>query len=238
MHRDHRRELKRDKFVDEMGSLTSRARENQRFLVAVTIGVVALALIGYGIYFYRSTRERKAQDALADAIQTIDSPLVDPAAPNPDAKFRTEQERDTRAAAMFQDIEKKYSGSDAAAVADIYLARLDGSKNDVAGARTLLERFIKNHPSHLLVGGARFSLYELRIGNGEAKQVIAELNQELAKTETQILPPDVMLFLLANAYDAEGNAHESRAAYRRIVNQFPDSPYAMDAQRRIGAPTT
>src|SRR5437773_3496456 len=64
MDRQHRRDLKHDRFVDEIGSLSDRARDNQRFLYLITGAVVALALIGYGIYFYRSSREQRAQEAL------------------------------------------------------------------------------------------------------------------------------------------------------------------------------
>jgi len=65
MDRQHRRDLRHDRFVDEIGSLSSKALENQRFLYGITAAVVILALIGYGVYFYRSEREKKAQVALA-----------------------------------------------------------------------------------------------------------------------------------------------------------------------------
>src|ERR1044071_4027766 len=79
MDRQHRRELKRDKFVDELGTLSSRARENQRILVTITAAAVAVAVIAYGIFFYRSNREKHAGVALAAAISTMDSPLLPPA---------------------------------------------------------------------------------------------------------------------------------------------------------------
>lgn len=237
MDRQHRRDLKRDKFVDEVGSLTTRARENQRLLVAITAVVVVLAVIGYGIYFYGSNREQKAQAALGDAITTIDSPLIQAGSPtpNPDAKYKTEQERTAAADTKFHDVQKNFSGTKAADVANIYLARIAASKGDVATARKLLSDFISDHPKHLLVGAARFSLYQLRIANGEAPQVTIELNAELAKTADQVLPPDTLLSLLAQAYDAQGNSEKSKETYRRIATQFPDSPYAVDAQRRVGS---
>ncbi len=237
MDRQHRRDLKRDKFVDEVGSLTTRARENQRLLVVITAVVVVLAVLGYGIYFYGSNREQKAQAALGDAITAIDSPLIQAGTPtpNPDAKYKTEQERSAAAETKFREVQKNFSGTKAADVANIYLARIAASKGDVATARKLLSDFISDHPKHLLVGAARFSLYQLRIANGEAPQVTIELNAELAKTTDQALPPDTLLSLLAQAYDAQGNSEKSKETYRRIATQFPDSPYAVDAQRRVGS---
>jgi TolA-binding protein len=235
MDRQHRRDLKRDKFVDEVGSLTTRARENQRLLITITAVVVVLAVIGYGIYFYGSNREQKAQEALGSAITAIDSPLIQPGTPNPDAKYKTDQERIAASEAMFRAVQKDYSGTKAADVANIYLARIDASKGDSATARKRLSDFISDHPKHLLVGAARYSLYQLRIANGEAPQVTIELNAELAKTTDQVLPPDTLLALLAQSYDAQGNSEKSKDTYRRIATQFPDSPYAVDAQRRIGS---
>ncbi|MDQ6802975.1 MAG: tetratricopeptide repeat protein [Acidobacteriota bacterium] len=220
-----------------MGSLSTRARENQRFLLMISVGVVAAALIAFGIYFYRNTREQQAQDVLASAIDTIDSPLLTPPgaqqAPQPGAKYKTEAERNSAAEKQFKDLESRFGGTDAADVANLYLARLDAGRGDVAGARKLLNAFISEHPKHVLVGSARYSLYQLRIENGEAAQVANELQIEVNKSDP-VLPADSLLILMAHAYDVQGNAQKSKEAYRRITTEFPDSPYALEAQRRMG----
>ena len=237
MDRQHRRDLKHDRFVDEIGSLSMRARDNQRFLLMLTLGVVAVALVVYGIYFYRSNHEHQAQQALAAAIATIDSPLLnDPATaqqqkPPVGAKFKTEAERNAAAQKQFDDLKKNYSGTDAADIADLYLARLAAAKGDIANSRKLLEAFISNHPKSVLVGSARYSLYQMRIDNGEATQVIAELDNELKKDEP-LLPGDSILALQAHAYTIQGQPEKSKETYRRLVTDFPDSPWALDAQRR------
>ena len=240
MDRQHRRELKHDKFVDEIGTLSQRARENQRLLLMLTLGILAVALVGFGIFFYRSNREQKAQAALGAAIDIIDSPLIQPGQPqqDPRAKYRTEAERNTAAEAQFRAVQKNFSGTDAADVANLYLARMAGSRGEAATAKKLLQEFINQHPKLVLVAAARYSLYQMRIDNGEAPQVATELNQELAKTDNQILPGDSMLALLAHAYDVQGSTDKSKDAYRRIIQQFPDSPYALEAQRRVGGATT
>jgi TolA-binding protein len=236
MDRQHRRELKHDRFVDEIGSLSGKARENQRLLIMVTTVVVGLALIGYGIYFYRSSREQKAQEALAQAIETLESPLQPPPGspqPAPGAKFKTEAERQAAAEKQFKEVTTKYSDSDAADVSDLYLARFEASQGNTADARKKLQHFIDAHPKHMLVGGARFSLYQLRIDAGEAPQVAQELQAQVGKSDSP-LPSDTLLVLLAHAYDAQGNSDKSKETYRRIVTEFPDSPYAVEAQRRAG----
>ena len=241
MDRQHRRDLKHDRFVDEIGSLSDRARDNQRFLYLITGAVVALALIGYGIYFYRSSREQRAQEALGKAIETIESPLLPPPpAPGtppqqtmPGAKYKTDAERRAAAEKEFKDVESKFGGSDAADVADLYLARLEAMHGNTASARKRLQHFIDEHPKHLLVGGARYSVYQLRIDGGEGSQVAQELQAQIGKPDSP-LPSDTLLVLLAHAYDAQGNADKSKETYRRIVTEYPDSPYAVEAQRRVG----
>jgi len=237
MRPEHRRELKHDRFVDEIGSLSTRARENQRLVMTTAVGVVALAVIAYALFYFRHTREQRAQGVLATAIETIDSPLL-PAAgqqqqPAPGAKFKTEAEKNAAAEKQFKDLKTRYSGTNAADVADLYLARLDVGHGDVAGARRLLNEFIGEHPKNVLVGSARFSLYQLRIENGEAGPVTSELQAEINKSDP-VLPADTLLVLLAHAYEAQGNGEKSKEAYRRITTEFPDSPYALEAQRRIG----
>ena len=232
MDREHRHDLKHDRFVDEIGALSVRARANQRLLLAIAGAVVAIALIGYGIYFYRSNREVKAQQALAPAIETMDATVGEQkpqGATGP--HFKTEAERTAAAERMFRDVQNKYSGTDAADVAGLYMARIAVAKGDTKTARTLLEDFVDEHDDNVLVGAARFSLYQLRIENGEAAQVAKELDAELAKSEP-VLPGDSLLVLLAQAYDVQGNVSKSKEAYRRITTEFPESPYVVEAARR------
>jgi tetratricopeptide (TPR) repeat protein len=238
MDRQHRHDLKHDKFVDEIGVLSSKARANQRLLLAIAGSAIALALIVYGIYFYKSNREEQAQQLLATAIETFDAPVGDPPPgqqpPQPAGlRFKTEPERTTAAEKQFRTLQSEYSGTDASDVAGLYMARLAMNRGDAATARKSLQEFVDDHEDHILVGTALFSLYQLRLENGEAAQVATELQGELTKAEPS-LPGDALLVLLAQAYEVQGNREKSLEAYRRLANEFPESPYAIDANRRIG----
>jgi type II secretory pathway pseudopilin PulG len=238
MDRQHRHDLKHDKFVDEIGALSSRARDNQRLLLMIAGGLLAVAVIVYGFFFYRSNRESKAQEALAVAIETFDAPVGDvppeQQATQTGPRFKTEPEKVAAAEKQFKDVQAQFSGTDASDVAGLYLARMAAARGDVKTAQPLLEAFIKDQSDHVLAGGARFSLYQMRIESGDAAAVAVELNAELAKPEPA-LPGDSLLILLAKAYETQGDAAKSLEAYRRITTEFPESPYAMEAQRRVGA---
>lgn len=237
MDRQHRRELKHDKFVDEVGVLTAKARANQRVLLTIGASAVVLALVAYGVYFFRANRETQASVLLGAAIETFESPLVTEGQTDPRAKFKTEAERTAAAEKQFREVQAKFPGTDSADVAGLYLARFSATRGDVATARKLLQQFVEDHPKHFLVGGARYSLFQMRIDNGEAQQVITELNAEIARAdrgETTALPADSLLVLLAHAYEVQGDETKSRATYRRLVTEFPESPFALEAQRRVG----
>lgn len=237
MDRQHRHDLKHDKFVDEIGALSSRARDNQRLLYLIGgIAVVASALV-YGLFFYRSGRESKAQVKLAVAIETFEAPVIDPAQPQQPATtgptFKTEAERTAAAEKLFKEVQAQHGGTDASDVAGLYLARIATGRGDTTTARKLLQEFVDDHKDHLLTSTARYSLYQLRIESGEAAQVTSELDAELAKAEP-VLPGDSLLMLLAQAYESQGNVAKSRESYRRITTEFPESQFAVEAQRRAG----
>ena len=232
MDRQHRHDLKHDKFVDEIGALSERARKNQRMLLTIGGVVVAIAVAAFGIYFFQANREEKAQQALAGAIETADASIGET---KPEGStgphFKTEAERTAAAEKAFKDLRDQHSGTDAADVAGLYIARMAVTKGDVKTARTLLEDFVSDHGDNILVSTARFSLYQLRIENGEAAKVSQELEAEVAKPEP-VLPGDSLLVLLAQAYEVQGNAAKSKDTYKRITTEFPESPYVVEAARR------
>ncbi len=235
MDRQTRRDMRHDKFVDEVGSIGTMARQNARVLSTLVAGLLVVAALVAAFFYYRANREQKAQDLLGDAITTMDTPVQ--AAPTPDQpapKFKTDEEKTAKAEQQFKAVVAAYPGTDAADVAELYLARLVASRGDIASARPKLEKFISDHPHELLVGAARYSLYQIRIQAGEAKQVSADLEKLIAANPTnEELPKDTLLSLLARAYEAQGNELKTREVYRRLVTEYPDSPYTVDAQRRL-----
>lgn len=236
MDRQHRHDLKHDKFVDEIGVLSGRARDNRRPILIVAGAAVVIALAVYGFLFFRGGQESDAQKALAAAIEAAEAPVgaaAQPESGQKPSKYKTEAERDAASEKEFKEIRDKFSGTDAADVAGLYLARAAAARGDATGARTLLEAFVSRQGSHILALTARYSLYQLRLEGGEASQVVVELNAELAKAEP-VLPADSLLTLLAAAYEKQGNTAKSREAYRRIASEFPQSPYAVEARRRGG----
>lgn len=233
MDRVTRRKMKHDKFVEDVGSAYGYVRSHPRPVVWGVAVALVLAVLLAGFVIYQRTEESRAQQRLAEAIEIMDAPLESQAAPNTSGpKYKTEQEKLTKAQPIFQQVAKDYSRTDAADVAELYLARIAAERGDVAAARPKLEQFVREHPGHILAAAAKRSLYDMRLAAGEVKQVLADLEQELSD-EKSLMPDDVVLALQAQALERNGEPVKAREKYQRIINEFPDSPYTIDAQRKL-----
>lgn len=228
-----RHKIKHDKFVDEVGSAYSYAKQHARPVMWGLAGLLALIVGGTALVVFQRGQGQKAQKRLAEAIVILQAPLESQAGPTATGpKYKTEQEKQAKAQPILEEVAAKYPRTDAADVAGLYLAAFAAERGDAAAARPRLEQFLRDHPNHILAGVAKRGLYELRIAAGEGQQVIADLERELADPKSA-LPSDVVLTMLAQTHELMGNSAKAREAYQRIVNEYPDSPYTIDAQRKL-----
>ncbi|HVR43920.1 MAG TPA: tetratricopeptide repeat protein [Thermoanaerobaculia bacterium] len=228
-----RKEIKHDKFVEEMETAYAVARRNAPIILWSIVGILVLIAAAVGYSLHQAQREKLAQERLAEAIRILEAPLAQEGETAPAAgTYRSEEEKLAQAEPILRDLVEEYAGRDAADVANLYLARIEVERGDLDSARARYEAFIDDHPDHVLGQGAKVSLSDLRIALGEAAAVAADLEQEIASRESS-LPQDVALAVLARAYEAADQPAKAREAYQRIVNEFPDSPYTLEAQRKL-----
>jgi tetratricopeptide (TPR) repeat protein len=224
-----RKETKHDKFVDEMETAYEVARKNVRWILAGMVGIVVLIGVIVGVSLWLSSQEKKAQLRLAEAIEILDTPLGQPSSAG---TYQTEQEKLDRAEPILREVADKYSGRDAADIAGLYLAGLEAGRGEVEPAIEKLRQFVASHPGHILAQSARISLYDLRLAAGESQQVIADLEKEISGTGSP-LPTDISLAILARAHEAANQPERSRQAWQRLLNEYPDSAYTLEAQRKL-----
>lgn len=234
---DHlnRKDLKHDRFVDEMELAYGAMRRNTTRLVLAGVGIIALLAVILGIFAYGRRQEVAAQTLLAEAISTMEKPVSsEPGAPE-DAPFKTQDEKIAKAEPLFRQVTDKYGRKDAADIANLYLARIAASRGDLKSAEPKFRDFVDEHSDHLLAGSAQMSLYQIQIGNGKSKEVIADIDKQLASKEPA-LPKDALLAVLARCHETIGDDAKAKEAYQRIINEYPDSAYAIDAQRKVARP--
>ena len=91
---------------------------------------------------------------------------------------------------------------------------------DQAGASTLLGRM------------ASLGLASMQVRQKQFDPAI-KLLQDLSQRRDGPLPVDAVLVQLADAYQQAGRAAEASQTLQRVIDEFPQSPYAADARQRV-----
>lgn len=235
--RPTRRDMKRDELSDAMERGVEYAGAHAKTIV-FAIGALLAVLALFGIVsMYRASRAEKANEALAKAIEIYQAP-IDPTAAKPDdpenPTFPDTTARQARAKTLFQELRDGYGSTDAGSVAGVYLAQIALAENQPDQARTLWNGFIEEHGDHLLAGQARVNLLQLDRSQGKGKEVAETLTAMLDDAEPA-LPQDIILHELAITHEQLGNTADAVDSYQRIIDEFPQSPFAGDARQKISA---
>ena len=232
--RINRKNLKHDKFVEGAEDTLVSVRQHARTAIFAAVAILVLIAAAVGWVSWQRAQERKAQTLLADAINSFERRIAsEETAANPLEKtWASEEDRLAQTEPMFRAVIDQYGRTDASDIASLYIGQILVRQNKPTEALPLFEAFVREHPEHLLAGAAQMSVYQIRLAGEERTRTIEELERAAASDEPR-LPKDAILAMLAEAYESDGNGSKARDAWQRIANEFPDSPYALDAQRRI-----
>lgn len=232
-----RKEMKRDEVAELVERSVDYVGGHRRSLfigLGVAGGVIVLALAGV---WWMSTRADRANELLARGLKLASAP-VGVTSPKPDdpkePSFADEAARRAATKALFEDLSRR-PFADAADVADVYLGRIAMDEGDAARARELWQDFADSHSDHVLAGGVRRNLIALDRQQGKAAEVATQLEAMLAATgEHRPLPGDVVLVELARTYEQLGRGMDAISTYRRLAEEYPQSPYAGEARSKAG----
>lgn len=233
------KEIKRDIRQDELSHLLSetafQAQSHSRQVIIVVVAVVAVALGAAALYGYLGSRKNAANRELAEAIKLYSAPVLATGAKPDDPKqpsFASEAERKAAAKKAFEKLRGGVGANIAGEVAELYLAELAIGEGDTAGARKIWESFLASHQDDVLATSVRINLIRLDRQEGKHEQLEAQLRKELADPEKK-LPEDVILFELAQTLDAQGRSADADVLYQRLIEEYPRSAYAFEANQRV-----
>jgi tetratricopeptide (TPR) repeat protein len=173
-----RKELKSDKFAQEVGQTVTFFEEHKEEIVRY--GAIALAVAvfvgGYSIYARRQHAAR--QEALYKAIGAQEA-SVGTAAPGA-LSFPTQDAKDQQALKLFGAVRNDYSGSDEAVVAAYYLGAIHADQGKLAEAeKEFLEASQKGNAQY--AGLAKLSLAQIYFSDGRTAQGETALRELIAK---------------------------------------------------------
>jgi len=232
----HREDLKRNELEEVLGKGMHYAEDHKRMILYGVGGVLGVVLLAAGIFFWIGSRKDGANELLGQALRADGGEVVatganpaDPARPT----FASESARRARSKELFTELESRYGSTSTGRVAKLYLAQIAIAENDKEKAKQLWKAFLDAEPEGSLAAAARINLYKLDREQGRGAELAEELKKMLEQ-DTKPLPSDVILYQLALTYEALGKSDDARTTYRRIVDEYPQSPYIADAQREAG----
>ena len=220
-----RKQLKQDdEFVSAAEWIFRWIADNRRQLMAAIGAVFAAAIAWWGVSAWMGSRTDDASLLLYHAVRTFEGDA---------AAGSLVPAGDVDAAEIeFQQVVESHGRSDQAAMAKLYLARIALSRGQTDEARTVFVDLSQQHGNDLIGRLATLDLIDLRIASGQVEEVAGELESMIVGQDGG-LPRDAALYKLGEVFVDSGDPERARTYFERLVEEFPESPYLMNAQLRL-----
>jgi TolA-binding protein len=237
MKAKERRHLKQNEFVETTAKVVSFAQEQRNRLI---IGGVVAAIVvagGGGYWWWHHHVNDDAGGLLGIATSIAQAPIVPPptvpGATQAVGTYPTDKARGVAAQAAYQDVIAKYPSTEAATTARYQLGVTQLQSGAAAQAEQTFQQVVS--------AAGSTSVYGLMARMGRAQALVEEKKYDdaikeytdLSGQRDSSLPIDGVLMQLARTCQKAGKTQDARAAFKRVVDEFPDSPYAAEAKQQI-----
>ena len=236
MKAQERHHLKQNEFVSTVVTVTQWYRGNQGRFVGGVIAVIAVIALASGYFWFQNRNQEQAGSLLGVAMTIYQAPVVPPSSV-PGAKqaagsYPSEKARYEAALAAFQQVADTYPSSTAGVAARYHSAETLLSLGRADDAQKAYQTVIDKSGSTVYGAMARLGLATVMLASGKSEQGIKSL-EEMAAQRDGMVPVDGVLMQLAAAYQTAGKNADARTTYKRVVDEFPDSPYAQSARQKM-----
>ena len=241
MNKAERDHLKHNETADALVAASSFMSRHGR---TVALSAVALLLVigsAFGYRAFTARTEERAQAQLAAAVEIMNAPVAPApapgAAPAPPVAgtYATEAARADAALSKLLSTADTFGRTEAGLRARYYAASLYAGSNRTQEAATAYQQVRDQAGASTLLGRmAALGLASMQVRQKQFDPAITML-QELSQRRDGPIPVDAVLVQLAEAYQAAGRAAEASQTLQRVIDEFPQSPYAADARQRVEA---
>jgi TolA-binding protein len=230
-----RHQLKQNDFAAAAMRVAAAMTANRDRLILLGVAVVVIVGAAGAYAYWRKTAADEAGARLGEALAVAQSAIV-PASTLPGATqaagtYPTPEARSEASLEAFREVVAEFPGTDAARTAEYHAA------NTLAA----LGRYDEAEAAYreVIDGGHRLYAPMAQLGLAEAYTLQARYAEAVA-TLTELsglrdgeLPVDGVLMQLGDVHLKAGQPGDARAAFQRVVDEFPESPYAAQARQRI-----
>jgi predicted negative regulator of RcsB-dependent stress response len=252
MRRSERHHLKENALAVAVARFQHRMESSGTGL-AIAGGVALAVLVLFGGYSWWSVRaESTAGALLAEALVVADAAVVPPPAPiappdggedaavsdelsfaQPPGSYPTTEAKMSaslplllEAADAYPDTTSGVTARYRAAAALAALGRHDEAAEQYRGV-------IDRDETGVYGRMATLGLASVQMSRGSYEAAIALLEPSSGSEADAALPVDGVLMQLGRAYQLAGRSDEARAAFQRVMDEFPTSLYFTNAQREL-----
>ena len=226
MKSQERHELKQNEFAHTAARVAGAIQENRDRVGLIAIVVVAILAIGGWLHRYWQRRTNNLAGGelgigMALSRAQITPPSSLPSAVQAAGTFPSEAARHEAALKQFEEAATDYP-STAAGIAARYHAGLQLlALGRFADAEKSFQQVIDRGGAGIYTASARLALAETLGQQGKDDDAIKRLT-DLAADRDGALPVDGILMQLARTSAKAGKLQDAKAAYKRVVDEFPD----------------
>jgi len=227
-----RKELKKDEIRETLAHGAEAVFSHQKMagLVLGAALVVALAILGWR--FYAEQQTGKASAALEEAMKVFQARIRAPGEPGEpgEVTYVEEKNKYEDASKKFHEIARKYWWTRPGQVARYYAALSEIQLGHFGEAQKLLKEF-EGSGDEEFVALARYQLAVVYDKTGKGEDA-AKLFRQLAEKPTVFVSRPMALLALGDQL-RKSNPQEATKVYNQIRQDFPDSPVAEEAEKRL-----
>ena len=241
MKRTERHHLKENEVAEWVLGLKEwfDSRRNAVTYGALAIGVLAVAIIVTVVW--RQSSGNQASARLAEAMSVAEARVAPPSAPaaagqppvQEPGTYPSEQARFEAALPKFMAVADAYPASQAGII-----ARYRAGAALVGLGRTdeAVQRFqeVVDRSTGVYQAMARLGIADACVASGQYDKAVAAFQDVVAKHPDDA-PIDGVLMQLGRAFRLAGKAEDATKTFKRVVDEFPQSPYVAQARREIGS---
>ena len=236
MKAQQRHHLKQNEIAQTTARIVETFTSNRDRILTISVIVLLIVVVGGGYFFWRQRTNDKAGAMLGVAMaigqsQIVPAPTVPGAAQAPNT-FATERARQEAALKAFQEVAATYPSTDAGIAAQYHVAGTLLAMGRLPEAEQAFAEAAARAGSSVYGAMAKLGRAEALIGQTKYDDAIKTLT-DLSADRDGALPVDGVLMELARACVKAGKKEEARAAFKRVVDEFPESPYSQNARQQL-----
>ena len=251
MRRSERQHLKENAFAVAVAGLSQRVQDSRHALgiIATLMVVGGLGLSGY--VWWSERGESRAGVLLSEALVVADAAVVpppsSPAASESDSRDSLGTAEFTQPAGSYSSLDEKLSAAlpKLLEAADAYPNSQPGIAARYRAAAALAElgrdaeaadqyqRVVELDEVGVYGRMAVLGLAAAQLSQGAYEDAISLLEQSSVTDTESNVPIDGVLMQLGRAYQLAGRLGDARAAYQRVMEEFPTSLYFPNAEREL-----